>query len=136
MQAVLIPAHQKAVDQILDDLAEGQGDNGQVVPPEPQHRNPDDEAHDGGKEGTHHQGDDHPHQIIWDSRLQAHGGNDAGEGAHAHEAGMAQRQLSQNADGQVQGDGHAHVAADGNQHTAQRTVHQSLGLADRHHNKG
>lgn len=40
VQAVLIPAHQKAVDQILDDLAEGQGDNGQVVPPEPQHRNP------------------------------------------------------------------------------------------------
>ena len=68
VQAVLIPAHQKAVDQILDDLAEGQGDNGQVVPPEPQHRNPDDEAHDGGKEGAHHQGDDHPHQIIWDSR--------------------------------------------------------------------
>ena len=115
MQAVLIPAHQQAVDDVPDDLAEGQGDDGQIVAPQPQHGHAHDDAGDGGKDGAHQDGQHHPRQLAGHRGGQAHGGDDAGEGAHAHKARVAQGQLTQDTHGQVQRDGHDNISADGHQ---------------------
>ena len=115
MEAPGIPAHQQAVDQFLDDLAEGQRHDGQIVAPQTQHRGTDDHAGHGSHSGAHDHGDCQSQGIGGNGALQAHGSDDAGEGAHAHETGVAQAQFAQDAHGQVQGDGHGHVAADGDQ---------------------
>ena len=58
MQAAAVHAHIEAVDDVLDDLAEGQRDDGQIVALKPQHRDADEHTGDGGKECADHNGED------------------------------------------------------------------------------
>ena len=54
-----------------------------------------------------------------------HGGDDARVGADAHKAGVAQTQLTEDTHGEVQGYGHGHIAADGDQQAGHGAVQDS-----------
>ena len=116
VQAAAVHAHDEAGDELLEDLAEGQGHDGQVVAVEAQHRDAHQKAHHGGEEGADNHGEGQAQGGGGDGGGKTHGGDDAGEGAHAHEARVAQGQIAQDAHHQVQGDGHDDIAADGHQH--------------------
>ena len=77
----------------LDDLAEGQGNDGQVVAVEPQHR----DAYQGPRGSGGQSGDDHGRRQT--ERIGINGqrrrGHRPGEGSHAHEARVSQAQLAQ-----------------------------------------
>ena len=115
MDAPAVHPHIEHHDDVLDDLAEGQGDDGQVVTLEAEHRH----AHDRAAQGTEGRPHRHGHRQAQgghgDGALQQDGGGDAGEGPQAHEARVAQGQLAQNAHRQVQGHRHHDVAAGGHQ---------------------
>ena len=57
VDALLVDAHVEDVHNVLDNLPEGQGHNGQIVPPEPQHRHAHQQSEKAGEGGTHHHGD-------------------------------------------------------------------------------
>ena len=76
---------------VLDDLAEGQGDDGEVVAAQPEHRHAHDDARDGGKRRADDDGDYEAQLRRGHGALQAHGGDDAGKRADAHEARVAER---------------------------------------------
>ena len=57
VEAGLVHPHIEHHDDVLNDLPEGQGDNGQIVPPEPQHRHAHQQSEKAGEGGTHHHGD-------------------------------------------------------------------------------
>ncbi len=101
VQAVRVHAHQQAGDELLDDLAEGQRHDGEVVAREPQHRNADQKADDGGEEGAHDHRQRQAHRCGGDHAHEAHGGDDAGEGADAHEARVTETQVAQDAHREV-----------------------------------
>ena len=110
-------AHDQAVDEVLDDLAEGQGDDGQIVAPEPQYGYAHDDARDARAYGAGHHSDGQPQRFKGDGLCQTHGSDDAGKSAHAHKSRMAQTQLTQNTHSEVQGHSHDHIAACRDQQT-------------------
>ena len=129
-------AVQQAVDQLLDDFTKGQGHNGQIVAAEPQYRGTNQETGDGGEERTQDHGYGQTNPVGGNGRLEGHGGDDAGEGADAHKARVAQAQLSQDAHSQIQGNGHGHIGADGYQLAAEGTADGSLFLQNCHDHEG
>ena len=100
VQAVLIPAHQKAVDQILDDLAEGKSHDGEIVTAQTQDRNTDQNAENGSNGSADKDGDHKAYGRI-DRALHALGKEGAGEGTDTHEACVSEAQLTEDSDGQV-----------------------------------
>ena len=115
VQPLGIHAHIQDIKDILDDLAKGQGDNGQIVALQTQHGHAHDHAGDTGAHCAHQHGHCQPGDAVGDGLLQGHGGHDAREGAHAHKARVAQGQLPGEAHHQVQGHGHGDIGADGHQ---------------------
>ena len=102
-QLVAVHGHPDTVDNALDNFTEGQGHNGQIVAPQTQNGNADQEARDTGAQTAANQGADQPEGFGFDGQAVEHpAGNDhAGEGAHAHKSGVAQAQLTGNAHHQV-----------------------------------
>ena len=127
MEPVLVHTHIEIGDDILDDLAEGQRHNGQIVAVEPQHRDPDQHAGDGGEHRANGHADHQPQRAGDHDALQGHGGGHAGEGAHAHEARVTQTQLAGDSHHQIQRQGHHHIGADGHQHPLQGGFHGAAG---------
>ena len=112
MQAVFIVADDEAVYKLLDDLAEGQRHDGQIIAVQTQHRDADERSRDAREDRAHHYCERKAHAVRGDGALQAHCRDNAGERADAHESRVSQTQLAEDADGEVQGDGHDDVAAD------------------------
>ena len=127
VEAVFIHPQVDVGDQALDDLAEGQGDDGQVVAVEPQHRDADEEAQHGGHQGAEDHGQGQPQRGGGHAVLEGLGKGGAGEGPQAHEAGVAQAQLAGDAHHQVQGQGHGDIGADGDELALQHGAHAPLG---------
>ena len=73
----------------------------------------------GAEKGGNDHGNEQAETAAGDDVLKHDGHGSAGEGTHAHEAGVTQGQLTQDTDGQVQGDGHDDVGTDGHQHPPQ-----------------
>lgn len=96
-------AQVEVVDDALDDLAEGQGDDGEVVAVEAQHGDAHQQPRDPRTDSPRHHGDGKAERRRGDGALKAYGRDHAGEGAHAHEACVAQGELAQDAHRQVQG---------------------------------
>ena len=132
VQARSVIADEQAVDQIRDDLAEGERHDGEVVTLEPQHRRTDEQAHDGGEDRADDHGDGKAHRRIGDRREQALRDDDAAERAYAHKARVAEAQLTEDADGQVQRDRHGHIAADGYEQTDRLAVEHPAVLQNGH----
>ena len=112
VQAVRIDADDQAGDDLLDDLAERERHDRQVVAAKAQNRDTDDSAEDGGAGGTDHDADGKADGIGWHGALERDSGDDTRVGADAHEAGMAERQVTGDADNEVQRDGHDDVGSD------------------------
>ena len=102
------------IDDALDDLTERQRDDGQVVAVEAEHRDADEEARHGGAARAHDHGHQQPHRRGGKGGLEADRSHRARK-AHAHKARVPQRELAQNANRQVQGQGHDHISADRHQ---------------------
>ena len=120
MESVAVYAHIEDVDDIFDDLAEGQGDDGQIIAPEPQNGHAHDKAGDSGAHGAHQHGHRQTDGAGGDRLLEGEGDHNAGERAHAHKAGVAEAQLTGDAHYQIQGDGHGDIGADGHKLSLQR----------------
>ena len=71
MQAAAVHAHIEAVDDVLDDLTEGQRDDGQIVALKSQHRDADEHTGDGGKECADHHGEDQADGTGGDGVLES-----------------------------------------------------------------
>ena len=97
----------------------------------PQHRRTHNEARDGGKDSADDHGDGQTHTGGGDGVYQALGGNHTGEGTHAHKAGVPQTQLTEDTHGEVQGYGHGHIAADGDQQAGHGAVQDSGAVEQR-----
>ena len=134
METIFVMAHDEAGHKLLDDLAEGQSHDGQIVALEPQHGSTHDEAGDGGEQRAHDHGDGQPQTGGGDHIQQALRSDDAREGTYAHKARMPQTQLTKDAHRQVQGHSHRHIAADGDQQAGHGTV-QNTGLAEGGHHE-
>ena len=100
VQAVGIHAQITGVHNVLDDLTKSQRDDGQVVAGQTQNGDADEHA-----EQTCHRAADHEGQQQCKGLRGVFGHDDiderAGERADAHEAGVAEAQLTEDPDGQV-----------------------------------
>ena len=115
LEAVLIHAQINVGQQALDDLAESQGNNGQIVAVEAQHGDTDKEAEETGQGGAHQHGHGQAQGSKGDHAGQSTGSGAAHKGADAHKSGVAQAQLAGHANHQVQGQSHGDVGTDGDQ---------------------
>ena len=135
MQAAGVDAHDKAGDDLFDDLAKSQGHDGQIVAAQAQDRDTDQEAQDGGSDGADHNADDKTYWIGGDGALEGNRGNDARIGADAHKARVAQRQVARDADDEVEGNGHDDVGRNGNQLAGDHARDHMVGLHKEHDGK-
>ena len=115
MEACAVAAQEYDVDHIFNDLAEGQGYDGQVVALQTKYRNTDQEAEQRGYCSSHQKCQEEPKPRRVNHVSRDLGKQRSGKGSGAHEARVSQTQLSQDTYGQVQGDGQNHVYAQGNQ---------------------
>ena len=115
MEAAVVGADVHVADEVLQDLTEGQGDDGQIVAPQTQDGDTDEEAHDASHGAAADHGDGQAQNVRFHTASQQTADDNAGEGADAHETGMAQAQLTADADQQVQRNGQHDVAAGGDQ---------------------
>ena len=132
MQAVGVEAHVEVVEDVLDDLTKGKRHDGEVVTAQAHDRDADDEAGDGRDERRDDEGEHIGEKPV--AHDAAHDGerNDAREGAHAHEAGVSQRQLAGDAHDEVERDGHAHIGADGHELAGERVGEDARGVERGH----
>ena len=119
-QTAIIEAEVEVIEDALDDLAEGEGHDGEIVAVEAQHGNPDQKAHDGGKERADHQRQRETQGSARHKLLKRDGGGYAREGADAHEARVTEAELTQHADGEVQRERHHDIGTDRNEHSLER----------------
>ena len=128
MDSGIIYTQIQIAEDVLHDLAEGQSHDCQIVAPEPQHRDTDEEADD----ASQHTADDHAQhqaQRAAGHRLRQKGcGDDAGKRADTHKSGMAQAQFTADTHQQVQGHGQHNIGTGGNQEALGGAVQLSLGI--------
>ena len=94
MEARGISAQVDRVDQVLDNLAEGQCHYRQIVAAQAEHRDADEDSKGSRHKGADHKCNHHRQGGIHGS-LDALGKQGPGKGSHAHKARMAQAQLTQ-----------------------------------------
>ena len=131
-----VGARVEVADNVLHDLAEGQGHDGQIVAPQPQDRYADEESDDTGKHAAAEHGQQQPQEIIGNGILQKRRDDNSGKSADAHKAGMAQTQLTADTNQQVQGYGQRNVDADGNQQALHGAAQHSGRVGSLHHDEG
>ena len=143
MEALVIHPQIEIADDVLHDLAKGQGHNGQVVTPQPQHGNTDEKAHDPSQRTADHHGSQQPQGPVGNGIGQQCRRHHAAESTDAHKSGMAQAQLTADAHQQVQGHCQHHIGTSRNQEALHGAAELSLAhqqLEDqegrRHHNIG
>ena len=127
MQPLFVHSQVSVGEHAFDDLAKGQGHDGQIVAVEAQHWDADEEPEEAGQGGADHHSHTQAHRREGDQLRQPVGGGTAQERSNAHKARVTQGQLSGHAHHQVQGQGHGHIGADGDQlplqHRAQPRGH-------------
>ena len=130
MQALGIHAQVAGVHEVLDNLTESQCDDGQIIAGQTQDRDADQEAEDTSHNAAHHKGQQQRCRLGEGGVIQADPHQRTGKSAHAHKPGVAQAQLAQHADGQVQGDSHDNVCADRHQLTREGVGDHACGGQD------
>ena len=115
MKSLFIQADVKHIDDVLDDFTEGQRYDGQIITLQTKHRNAYNHTREGGADSSDHHGNGQAQGTEGNGVSQTGGDHDAGEGAHGHKARMPQGKLAQDTNGKVQGNGHHHIGADGNE---------------------
>ena len=131
VQAVFVAADDQAVDELLDDLAEGERHDGEVVALQAEHRRADEKTDDGGKDRTDDHRDGETHRSARDRTHEALRDHDAGKCADAHKARVTEAQLTEDTDREVQRHGHGHIAADGDEQTNGGALERAVVLQDR-----
>ena len=117
MQAALVEAEVHDVYDVLDDLTEGEGYDSEVVALEAEYRHADDDARDSRKDRADDYRDRQTQRRQRNDVREAGRGDDAGERADRHEARVAERQLTEDADGQVERNSHNDIGADRHEQT-------------------
>ena len=125
MDAVCVDTEIEVIENALDDFAKGQRHDSQIVAVEAQDRDANEEAHDGSKDRADNERNGEAQRGGGNGILQGNGCGSAHEGADAHEARVAQGQLTEDTHGEVQGHRHDHVGADGHQHALERGAQMS-----------
>ena len=118
VQTVLIDAKVKGIEQVFDDLAEGQGHNGEVVAVQAEHRNADQES----EERCQCDADEKRQQkaeAVRQHAVSQKRKHRTPECTDAHETGVAEGQLPQNADADIEAHRHDRVIHHGDQKTLQ-----------------
>ena len=136
MQATGVDAHDKAGDDLFDDLAKSQGHDSQIVAAQAQDRDTDQEAQDGSGDSADHDADDKAHRIGGNGALKGDRGDDARVGTDTHKARMAQRQVARDADDKVEGNGHDDVGRNRNQLTGDHARNHVVRLHKEHDGEG
>ena len=105
----VLAAEGQVVDNVDDDHAEAQGDDGQIVPFQPQGGNAHQQADESGQQpGGDDTGEEHQNKgragfvLIDAGALAGQAQKRRGISAHGHEAAVAQGQLAQKAQHQIQ----------------------------------
>ena len=131
MQAGAVVAEIAGVDDVLDDLAERQRDDGEIVARKAQDRHADDDAEQPGRRAarqeSQRQRGKHGQAVAQQGPYQH-----PGKSPYAHEPGVPQAQLAQKADGQIQRDRHHHIGADRDQLPFKRVGQQPQGRQQLH----
>ena len=136
VQALFIAANDEAVDKLLDDLAEGERHDGEIVALQAEHGRADEKADERGEKRTDEHREREAHGAIRNESRKALRDNDTGERANAHKACVAEAQLAENADREVQRNGHGHIAADRHEKTDDRALERAVALQHRHDDEG
>ena len=135
MKSTFVNGNIETVENIFDDLTEGQGHDCQIVAPQTQDGYADEEADDGSQQTADEDGNNHQQNGVTDVLVQKGNGHNAGKSADAHKTGMAQAQLAQNAHGKVQGQGHDDIDADGNKLTAEAAAEDAVVIQKQNNGK-
>ena len=117
VNTLVIHTNVKHVDQVLDDLTKGEGYDSEVVALEAQYRHADDNTRNRRKQSGNDHGDSQTQRCKRNRIRQTGGGDNARKRADRHKARMAERQLTEDADGQVERDRHDNIRADGHEQT-------------------
>ena len=126
----------KSFNAIQNIILQGQSHDGQIVAPQTQDGDTDEEAqHTGNKTAADH-GQQQPHSRNGNHGLQHSRDDDAGEGTDAHKARMAQAQLTADAHQQIQGNRQGNVRADGDQIALHGAAQRAGAVQSLHHTVG
>ena len=128
VETVGVNGHIEAVENVFDDLTEGQSDDGQVVAPQTKHGDTDEEACNTGQYCADDDTEGHEQGWACDIIAQHGHGDDAGKSADAHKARVTQAQLAHDTNGKVQGQSHDDIDADGYQLAAQTALEDTAGI--------
>ena len=135
VQALFIAANDEAVDKLLDDLAKGERHDGEIVALQAEHGRADEKADERGEKRADEHREREAHGAIRNESRKALRDDDTGERAYAHKARVAEAQLTEDTDRQVQRHGHGHVAADGDEQTDGGALERTVVLQDRRDDK-
>ena len=129
MQRAAVQGDIQAVDDVADDLAERQRNDGEVVAAQTQHRNADQHARNACRHAASQNRQQQADGFVGQSHTlaQPHGHHDAGERADAHKARVTEAQFAGNADRQVQRNSHDDIRADRHKLTFERAGHRAGG---------
>ena len=127
MQTGSVHAQVEVAENILHDLAKGQGHNGQIVAPEPQHGNADDKADQARQHAADDHADHQPQHPIGHRPGQQRRDNNACKRADAHKARMAQAQFPADTHQQVQRNRQNDIGTGRNQEAPGGAVQLALG---------
>ena len=136
VQALFIAADDEAVDKLLDDLAEGERHDGEIVALQAEHGRADEKADERGEKRADEHREREAHGAIRNESRKTLRNDDTGERAYAHKARVAKAQLAENADREVQRNGHGHIAADRHEKTDDRALERAVALQHRHDDEG
>ena len=117
MQTGIIQTKIHNVYKVFDDLTEGEGYDGEVVALEAQYRHADDDTRNRRKQSGNDHSDSQTQRCKRNRIRQTGGGDNARKRADRHKARMAERQLTEDADGQVERDRHDNIRADRHKQT-------------------
>ena len=115
MRTVIVDTEVQRVDDVLDDLTERKRDDREVVALQTKDRDTDQETEDSRCRCTDHNRDDETKKRWHRTALHQHRPGRGGEGTDAHEAGVAERQLTGDTDHEIQAHRHDAVNRERNE---------------------
>ena len=124
--AGIINGDVQAVQYVFNDFTESEGNDRQIVSAQTENRDADEETGNGSEQAADDDSDSHQQNRIADIVAKEGNGDNAGESTHAHKACVSQAELTENTDGQVQGQRHDDVDTDGDQLTAEAAAEDAV----------
>ena len=101
MKSALIFSYVKYINYIFDNLTKSQRHDRQIISPETEHRNPDQNTEDSRHCRSDQQSQEKA-QAIRHGSIRQLGEKGAGESSHTHESRVSQTQLAQDSNCQIQ----------------------------------